>query len=158
MHHGRACLLSFCACAAILCFCAGCQPHGETNSLDVTFLRAQADYQEVKRELPRGGVAAPIALRVKELEENLAQIAGASQSGEVYPYCRQADEGLRELLSHAGYPSRPAVEELARQYQQCADGLAAAYDPATRRSALRLLVARTYNLLQAELEGARFGL
>lgn len=128
----------------------GCQPRGETKTLEEVLRGAEVRFERVL------GAAGPNAARLEAVTTSLRTVADAlkgfrtSGSGIATDHYLQIGQTLSDLSSHAGYTSRPALGELADQWL----GLTAAVDaPSTR-----LLMSRTYEVLASELEGVGFAI
>jgi hypothetical protein len=126
----------------------GCQPRGETKSLSEVLAGEKARfYAEAERKLP------------KDVQSELTQAATALEELEVKragdEVTRSADSlilALRSLNLRAGYTTRPALNELLKQWKALQN------ENQLVGSTSRLLIARTYGLLSSELKGVRFAL
>jgi hypothetical protein len=122
---------------------SACAPRGESKSLSEVLDGAKTRYAEASGKTQVEGLSA--------LEGSLANlIENPSAAG-----AKSISETLRKLIMKTGYTSRPALGELIEQYQII--GFDTSEMP-VNRARVKLLVARTYNLLARELETTAFGL
>lgn len=138
--------------ALLLVGVLGCQPRGESRTIDEIFADARSSYQASSLN----GLSADVSVNVKSLAEALDRLAGIGGAGDGRAVAGEVADTLAELVEKAGIPSRPAMTALINQYRNVASSNGAA--PALGAPNLKLLAARTYSLLGSELGAVRFGL
>ena len=127
-----------------------CAPRGENHSVDQVLSDAQAKFaMELKSS------ASPANDKVKSLSDSLEKFMTAADVAQQKSLADALAFSLEDLITKAGYTSRPAMSELALQYQNIAKGSASEY---FSKSSAKLLVARTYIMLSSELETTAFRL
>ncbi len=137
-----------CASSALL---AGCGPRGESHTVDEIFTDAKAGYVSVASNL-----SPDVSTSLKTLSGSLDRLAGVGGAGDARPIAGEVAGTLTTLSAKAGYTARPALAELINQYRSIANSSGA---PITLGAAnLKLLAARTYSLLTAELNTSKFQL
>jgi hypothetical protein len=144
--------LSATAAVAVL----GCQPRGESRTLDEIFTDARSAYQSSALSSSPSAAGGVIAEELKGLALSLDKLAGINGAGDGRTVSADVAETLSQLIEKAGIPSRPAIAELINQYRTIADGAGA--PPVLGAPNLKLLAARTYSLLKSELSAAAFRL
>lgn len=126
---------------------SGCAPRGETKSLDEVLQLAKDRYAEVAAKAPEGAVRGSLDALTQELDRLVASKGAAATQA------RQISMLLSGLTDKAGFTARPGLTELSQQYRR----IASSGDvPANEGSRVKLLVARTYNLVASELESTKF--
>lgn len=129
----------------------GCGPRGESHTVDEIFTDAKAGYVDVS------GKASPeLGTSLKTLSGSLDKLAGIGGGGDARQVSSEIAGTLATLSQKAGYTARPALAELINQYRSIANSSGA---PVKLGAAnLKLLAARTYSLLTAELSTSQFKL
>jgi len=128
----------------------GCLPRGETKTLSEVVSIAQTRYAAVSKD----GLPANVSSAISTIADNLSTLASGDDVAAAQPKVVAVGEAIAGLVEHAGFTSRPALNELAMQYRVLGGA------PAEQLTApqLRLLASRTYSALAAELETTRFSL
>jgi hypothetical protein len=116
-----------------LCF-VGCGPRGETKTLDEVLANAKLRFVKVGIS----GSSQEVQGILGEVQKNLETIASS----------------LNSLVSKSGYTVRPSMGEIMAQYRALAEQ---AGHGSVSAAQLKLLAARTYELIASELETTRFG-
>ena len=152
-------LLSLAVLAAVLLAgLTACAPRGETDSLEEILQTSKKRFARALRSGPEEGRA--WATDVQPLLEALEQAARNSLDSPSVRVEAQAFEAvahsLSDLTARAGTPSRAAFGALVAQYEGMRQATTA--DQAPAANTVKLLVARTYNLLSSELESTAFAL
>lgn len=129
---------------------AGCQPRGETKTLEEVVRGAEERFHRVYAarlsDAPRLEEVTTSLQFVVDTLKGLPTVAAGTATDRY----GQVGRTLSNLSNYAGYTSRPALGELAEQWL----GLRASVDaPSTR-----LLISRTYGVLASELEAVGFAL
>lgn len=125
-----------------------CAPRGETRTLDEILASSKARYSQSSSAVSQD-VGATLSNISRQLE---ALVAGdAMHAGQDLGNIAEALSGL---AAKAGYTVRPAMGELTAQYRNLASG--AGHGQVTAAQ-IKLLAARTYDLLAGELETTKFG-
>lgn len=132
-------------------FATGCGPRGESHTLDQVFTDARESYTGAVTK-----VAPEVNNSLKSLTSALDRIAGVGGGGDARQVSRDIAGTLTDLSVKAGLTVRPAMSELINQYRSVANSTAAPV--ALGAANLKLLAARTYNLLAAELKTTQFKL
>jgi hypothetical protein len=145
----RSILLSFSSVALVAVM--GCQPRGESHTLEQILSDARSGYSAV-------GVApaAEVGTILNQLKTDLDKLAGLGGGGDARELAGEVSGILGELVQKAGFTVRPAMTELMNQYKAIADGSGAAVSIGAPN--LQLLVARTFSLLTAEMSTSKFAL
>lgn len=125
---------------------SSCAPRGETKNLDQILDNARVRYQEAfdAGMQGEGDLQTKLASLSSALEKLLAS-TDTALAGEV-------EDSLRGLILHAGFTTRPAMNELSSQYGLLGEEL----NVSPERK--KLLISRTYRMLARELESTRFRL
>lgn len=133
----------------VTCFLiAACAPRGETHTLDQVLKDAKTSFsQSFKANINDSAVKE----KVTPISDKLESVLSASSQTAIKTNMQDVGIMLSKVILNAGYPSRPAMGALISQYNNMSQS-AAEVSPA----AVKLLVARTYTLLAAELNGMRF--
>jgi PBP1b-binding outer membrane lipoprotein LpoB len=128
---------------------AGCAPRGETVSLEQAVKNELDRFQRVRRtNIPEE------AREMVDATDNL--LASLLRSPESTHELWQVSELLSKLTQKAGFTSRPAFTELAKQYRVLSSQVQAQNQ--INENGVALLVGRTYSLLASELETTAFSL
>jgi hypothetical protein len=145
----RSLLVSF----SSICLVAvvGCQPRGESHTLEQILSDARSNYSLVSAE-PSPEVGAFL----NQLKANLDKLAGLGGGGDARDLAGEVAGILGELTQKAGFTARPAMTELMNQYKVIADGTGSPVSIGAPN--LQLLAARTFSLLTAELSTSKFSL
>jgi hypothetical protein len=143
------------AAAVIFCLCAfaGCAPRGETNTLDEILRASKERYLSASKNTPS---SPEVSGKLKELDGLLNSLESPKDASTINVNSQAVAGALQPLILHAGLTSRPALTEISEQYR--AFSAKDLRDFAAQRSAMRLLVSRTYSALASELEAVRFSL
>ena len=128
----------------------GCLPRGETITLDEVYTNAKKDFSRVDTK----SVPAPSSDTLGKLIAKLNELGEAGDGFDYTGSTKEVADALTTLADHAGYTSRASLGELAKQYRL----FTPAAEVSATRSKTKLLVARTYSLIQGELETTKFGL
>ncbi|MCO6431789.1 MAG: hypothetical protein J5J00_13100 [Deltaproteobacteria bacterium] len=126
---------------------AGCEPRGETVSVEQVFAIQSARYLEAKESAALDGQTKAM---LEKVETQLQELVKSPDKGTVVARGGEIAEALSSLISKAGYTSRPAMYELVSQYRSLVGDAAPTSAPVT------LLAARTFSILSAELESTEF--
>ncbi len=129
---------------------SGCLPRGETKTLDEIYASAKSSFSKVDTKSVAGDSGATLGKLVAKLNE----IGEAGDGFDYVSSTKEVADALTSLADHAGYTSRPSLGELAKQYRL----FTPAAEATATRSKAKLLVARTYSLVQGELETTKFSL
>lgn len=127
----------------------GCGPRGETLTLDEVLANAKQRYARVNA----AGAAQEVQVALKELEKGL----GTLSSGDMSAAQTELDTiatNLNKLVGKAGYTVRPSLGEMLAQYRSLSQAAATGSITVPQ---LKLLTARTYELLASEMETTKFG-
>ena len=128
---------------------SGCGPRGESHTIDQIFTDSRANYTETSAQ-----VAPDVGTSLTNLTSSLDKIAGQGGGGDARQISASLAEGLTALLPKAGFTQRAAITELINQYRSLASATGA---PLTLGAAnLKLIAARTYSILSAELMSTKF--
>lgn len=138
------CLIS---CVSIV----GCRPRGESHSIDQILSDARGGYESVA-----GKVSTNEGAAIKSLASNIDKVAGIGGGGDARSLSSDIASQLEGLSVRAGYTARPAMAELVNQYRNVAADKSAGLSIGAPH--LKLLAARTYSLLTAELNTTQFRL
>lgn len=130
----------------------GCQPRGESRTVDQIFTDARSAYQSSSLN----GLSSDVSANLNSLSGALDRLAGIGGAGDGRAVAGEVADTLAELVEKAGIPSRPAMTALINQYRNVASSNGAA--PSLGAPNLKLLAARTYSLVESELGAVRFGL
>ena len=129
----------------------GCGPRGESHTVDEIFSDAKAGYVDAS-----GKVTPDLSTSLKTLSGSLDKLAGLGGGGDAPQLSGEIAGTLTTLSAKAGYTARPALAEIINQYRSLANSSGA---PTTLGAPnLKLLAARTYSLLTAELVTSQFRL
>lgn len=132
-------------------FMVACGPRGESHTVDEIFTDAKAGYVSASANL-----TPDLGTSLKTLSGSLDRLAGIGGGGDARPIAGEIAGTLTTLSAKAGYTARPALAELINQYRSIANSSGA---PMTLGAGnVKLLAARTYSLLTAELTTSRFRL
>ena len=88
------------------------------------------------------------------LVASLDKIAGQGGGADVRQLSTSLADGLTAMLPKAGFTQRAAMTELIKQYRQIAEGTGAQVTAGAPN--LKLIAARTYSLLSAEITSTNF--
>ncbi|MBX7143660.1 MAG: hypothetical protein K1X79_04345 [Oligoflexia bacterium] len=133
----------------LMCCLSACAPRGETKNLDEILAASKARYSRVSSAMAQQDVGAALSTVSKHLE---ALVSGdAMHAGQDLG---QVADLLSQLVSKSGYTVRPAMGEIMAQYRNLASS--SGHTQVTSAQ-LKLLAARTYDLLSGELETTKFG-
>lgn len=138
--------------ACLMAGVIGCEPRGESRTIDQIFTDARSAYQASSLN----GLSSEVSENLKSLSGGLDRLAGIGGAGDGRTVAAEVADTLSELVEKAGIPSRPAMTSLINQYRNVASTSGGA--PALGAPNLKLLAARTYSLVGSELGAVRFGL
>lgn len=149
MNTTRSKLLSICVAACTAFLVSGCGPRGESHTVEQVFSDARAAYSQMSAQ-----VAPEVGAALKNVTASLDKIAGQGGGGDARQISGSLADGLTDLLPKAGFTQRAAMTELINQYRQLSTASGA---PLTLGAAnLKLVAARTYTILSAELTSTKF--
>lgn len=135
----------------------GCEPRGETKTLQQVLELARNAFEQAK-----GGSVAldpEISGVVSKLTSNFEILLTSTDMSAVQAKCGEIADALAQVVTRAGFTARPAFGELINEFRtlgSAAPNGGTADFAANNRAPLRLLVARTYRLLASELAATRF--
>lgn len=129
----------------------GCAPRGESHTVDQILSDARASYNEVS-----AAVSGDVGASLKGLTGSLDKLAGLGGGGDPRQVAAGVVDSLTTLGLKAGMTQRAAIAELTNQYRTIATAQGAPI--ALGAPNLKLVVARTYSLLSAELASTKFRL
>ena len=147
-----------------------CMPRGETKTIGEVYSRAHSDYlialKTSKFEFT-GGIE--IRKTLMDIEASVQQLVSDSLNEnnqknnlQLKPILTKISDGLISLTVSAGYASRPAFGEITQQLEYLSQitsaGLTKDQTEIINSSSRRLLAARIYDLLTAEINGVGFAL
>ena len=136
--------------AASVC-AVGCGPRGESHTVEQILDDARVSYQAASTKVPSADAAT-----LKSLQTSLDKLAGLGGGGDAKAVAGEIANSLNGLMTRAGYTVRPAMAELISQYRTVAADTASKVSIGSPN--LKLLAARTYSLLSAELTTSQFRL
>jgi hypothetical protein len=136
--------------AASVC-AVGCGPRGESHTVEQILDDARVSYQSASTKVPSADAAT-----MKSLQTSLDKLAGLGGGGDAKVVAGDIANSLNGLITRAGYTARPAMAELISQYRTVAADTASTVSIGAPN--LKLLAARTYSLLSAELTTTQFRL
>lgn len=142
--------------SAILCAISfasinGCGPRGEAHTIDQILSDARGGYESVASRVSNNDGAA-----MRTLASNIDKVAGIGGGGDARALSSDIASQLEGLSVRAGYTARPAMAELINQYRNVAADKNSGVSIGAPH--LKLLAARTYSLLTAELNTTQFRL
>jgi hypothetical protein len=129
---------------------SGCGPRGESHTVEQIFSDARAAYGKMASK------ASPdMNASLTGLVASLDKIAGqGGGGGDVRQLSAGLADGLTAMLPKAGFTQRAAMTELIKQYRQIAEATGAQITAGAPN--LKLIAARTYSLLSAEITSTNF--
>ena len=128
---------------------SGCGPRGESHTVEQIFSDARAAYSKMASK------ASPaMNATLTGLVASLDKIAGQGGGADVRQLSASLADGLTAMLPKAGFTQRAAMTELIKQYRQIAEGTGAQVTAGAPN--LKLIAARTYSLLSAEITSTNF--
>jgi ElaB/YqjD/DUF883 family membrane-anchored ribosome-binding protein len=131
----------------------GCLPRGETKSLDEILSASRTRFYRSAESSIKENVSATLKTLAASLDSVIKNEPAGSTSSDLKAVKEDIAKRLEELTSRAGYTSRPALNEITKQWYAAAN----AVGDTTRLKAIdKLLVTRTFNLLASELRGVKF--
>ena len=130
---------------------AGCGPRGESHTVEQILNDARVAYQTSSNKIATGD-----AVALKSLESSLDKLAGIGGGGDAKVIANDVANTLTNLIVRAGYTARPAMSELINQYRSVAGDKSVSSSIGAPN--LKLLAARTYSLIAAELNTTQFKL
>ena len=142
-------LLSLVISTSAVVLVAGCGPRGESHTIEQIFSDARAAYSKMASK------ATPdMNATLRGLATSLDKIAGQGGGGDVRQLSASLADSLTALLPKAGFTQRAAMTELIKQYQIIANGIGSQVSAGAPN--LKLIAARTYSLLSAEITSTNF--
>lgn len=149
MNTTRSKFIAFCIATSAACFVSGCGPRGESHTVEQIFTDARESYSQMSTQ-----VAPDVSAALKNVTSSLDKIAGQGGGGDARQISASLADSLTDLLPKSGFTQRAAMSELINQYRQMSASTGA---PVTLGAAnLKLVAARTYALLAAELTSTKF--
>jgi hypothetical protein len=127
----------------------GCGPRGETLTLDEVLANAKQRYSRISA----AGAGQDVQLVLGELQKGLDTLSSGDMSA-AQTELESIATNLNKLVSKAGYTVRPSLGEMLAQYRTLSQAAAAGSLTVPQ---LKLLTARTYELLASEMETTKFG-
>ncbi len=128
---------------------SGCGPRGESHTVEQIFSDARAGYTKMASK------ASPdMNTSLSGIASSLDKLAGQAGGGDVRQLSANLADGLTAMLPKAGFTQRPAMTELIKQYRQIATTSGTQVTAGAPN--LKLVAARTYSLLSAELTSTNF--
>ena len=128
---------------------SGCGPRGESHTVEQIFSDARAAYSKMASKASPDMNAA-----LTGISSSLDKIAGQAGGGDVRQLSANIADSLTAVLPKAGFTQRAAMTELIKQYRQLANSSGA--DVSAGAANLKLVAARTYTLLSAEITSTNF--
>ncbi len=129
----------------------GCGPRGEAHTVDQILSDARGGYESAA-----GKVQGNDTSTIRTLTSNIDKVAGIGGGGDARVLSADIATQLEGLSVRAGYTARPAMAELVNQYRNVAADKGSKVSIGAPH--LKLLAARTYSLLTAELNTTAFRL
>ena len=130
---------------------AGCGPRGESHTVDQILTDARGGYESVANKASPNDTSA-----IRSLTSNIDKVAGIGGGGDARALSSDIAAQLEGLSVRAGYTARTAMAELVNQYRNVAADKGSNLSIGAPH--LKLLAARTYSLLTAELNTSQFRL
>lgn len=143
--------ISVLVCVVSVVSFAGCGPRGEAHTVDQILSDARGGYESVASKVSPNDNGA-----IRTLTSNIDKVAGIGGGGDARSLSSDIAAQLEGLSVRAGYTARPAMAELVNQYRNVAADKGA--NVSIGAPHLKLLAARTYSLLTAELNTTQFRL
>lgn len=140
-------LVCIVSCASVV----GCGPRGEAHTVDQILSDARGGYDSVASKAQATDTGA-----IRTLTSNIDKVAGIGGGGDARSLSSDIASQLEGLSVRAGYTARPAIAELVNQYRNVAADKGSSVSIGAPH--LKLLAARTYSLLTAELNTTQFRL
>jgi len=128
---------------------SGCGPRGESHTVEQIFTDARTNYTKMSAQ-----VAPEVGTALTNVTSSLDKIAGQGGGGDARQISAGLADGLTTLLPKSGFTQRAAMTELVKQYRNLAASSGAPL--ALGAPNLKLIAARTYTLLSAELASTTF--
>jgi hypothetical protein len=142
-------ILSLIVSTSAVVLVAGCGPRGESHTVEQIFSDARAGYTKMASK------ATPeMNTTLVGLTGSLDKIAGQNGGGDVRQLSASLADGLTAMLPKAGFTQRAAMTELINQYRIIANASGAQIMAGAPN--LKLIAARTYSLLSAEITSTNF--
>ena len=142
---------SFFVAAGALMFVTGCAPRGESHTVDQILNDARTSYSAMKV-----AVNPEVGSSLQALSGSLDKLAGLGGGGDARQVSASIAESLNTLMPKAGATQRAAMAELITQYRSISTGTGAPTSVGAPN--LKLVAARTYSLMSAELTSTKFRL
>jgi len=137
--------------SSLLLAIAGCQPRGESHTLEQILTDARSAYSSVS-----GASSGDVSAQLDVLKGKLDKLAGINGGGDARELAGDVVSMLSELSRKASYTVRPGLAELTNQYRVLSNEATSAVNIGAPN--VKLLVARTYTSLASELKTTKFGL
>ncbi len=126
----------------------GCEPRGETKTLDQVFEIAKDHYDS----LVSSNATEEIKAKMANLSGSFENMVGQENSEAIKTEAGRVADQLSDLAGDMGYTQRPSVGEIINQFRSLST------ESLPSKSEVKLLVARTMNILSSELESVNFKL
>ena len=137
---------------ALLAFTlTACLPRGESHTVDQIFSDAKVAYARMSVS----GLPADVTQSLSKITQDIDILAGVGGAGDAKSVAKEVSGSLDSLISKSGMTQRASMTELVNQYRVIAKSEGAVSIQAPQ---LKLIAARTYALLKAELTSTKFGL
>jgi hypothetical protein len=130
---------------------SGCAPRGESHTVDQILNDARTSYTEMKVD-----VSPDVNTSLKTLTGSLDKLAGLGGGGDARQVSASIADSLTTLMPKAGLTQRSAMAELINQYRSISTSTGTPTSVGAPN--LKLVVARTYSLMSAELTSTKFRL
>ena len=137
--------------AGALILLSGCAPRGESHTVDQILNDARTSYSETMAD-----VSPDVNSSLKTLSGSLDKLAGLGGGGDARQVSASIADSLTGLMPKAGFTQRPQMAELINQYRSISN--ATGTPTSVGAPNLKLVVARTYTLMSAELTSTKFRL
>ena len=149
MKTSRTRIISLIVPTVVAAFVSGCGPRGESHTVEQIFTDARSNYSQTAAQ-----ASTTVGDALKNVTASLDKIAGQGGGGDARQISAGIADTLTDLLPKSGFTQRAAMTELINQYRQISSSTGA---PLTLGAAnLKLIAARTYTLLSAELTSTKF--
>jgi hypothetical protein len=142
-------IASLCVVGVSLLTVSGCAPRGESHTVEQILTDARSSYQSASASF-----SGDVSPALKSLSSSLDRLAGIGGAGDAKTISGEIATGLTDLSGKIGYTSRAAMAELVSQYRTVSESSGSA--ASIGAPSLKLLVARTYSLVTAELKTTQF--
>lgn len=134
---------------------SACGPRGESHTVDQIFSDAKVAYSRMSASVIAGGLPADVTQSISKISQDVDLLAGVGGVGDAKSVAKEVSGLLDSLISKSGMTQRASMTELVNQYRIIAKSEGPVSIQAPQ---LKLIAARTYALLNAELTSTKFGL